>query len=295
MSARACAWALLACAALTGCDAAQHAARGLGVGSLGAGQVASVDGVAIAVADVQRLVERGGLSPKQALARLEAQELLASEAERRGYAASEAVQQVAEQALVQVLLQREVESDKPSDAEIQAAYESSGARFNKPERRVATHLLAVLPKQPTPEQDAAARAFTADAILQLKAAADPAVVFHALATKQTPLFQVKVEELPPATREGSFVEPFSKALFELEKPGVSPQPVRTEFGWHAIWLREILPSETLPEATARAELARELEQSGRQRRADALVRQLEQRARIAYAPKLRDTLAALEF
>lgn len=262
--------------------------------TLSQGVVANVDGAAITLADVQRLCERGGLTPRAALERLEAEALLAREAERRGFAAVDAVDLVGQQALVQALLEADVERVAETADEIDEAYAKSGERFHTPERRVATHVLAVLPKQPTPDTDAAERAFTTDVIQKLKAAADPNSVLETLAQAKAP-FPIKVEALPAAPREGRFVREFSQAMFSLEKPGIVPTPVRTQFGWHAIWLREILPEQRVPETVARAELSREIALNKRQRRLDALLKQLEQRASVVYAPKVRDALAVLEY
>lgn len=288
---RAVSTALAVCAACGGASTREHSSAG---GALTQGVVANVDGTAITIADVQRLCERGGLTPRASLERLEAEALLAGEAERRGYAEVEAVDRAGRQALVQALLEADIESENPTQAEIAAAYANSSERFHTPERRVATHVLAVLPKQPTPETEAAEREFAADAITQLKAAADPNTVLETLKHASAP-FPIQVEVLPAAPREGAFVPEFTQALFSLAEPGIVPTPVRTQFGWHAIWLREILPEIRVPEAEARALLAQEIAVSKRQRRLEVLSQQLEQSATVTYAPKVRDALAVLEY
>ena len=143
--------ALGLCAACGASGSREHASAG---GALTQGVVANVDGTAITVADVQRLCDRSGLAPKVALERLEAEALLAGEAARRGFSRVDAVDHVGEQALVQALLVGDVEREEPTAAEISEAYAKSGDRFHTPERRVAMHVLAVLPKKPTPEIEA---------------------------------------------------------------------------------------------------------------------------------------------
>lgn len=286
-------WALVV-AVCAACGSSGPHERSRNSGPLTTGVVANVEGAAITVADVQQLCERSGLSPKDALGRLESETLLAAEAQRRGYAGVDAVEHVAEQALVQALLESDVESEQPTAAEIDDAYAKSGERFRTPERRVASHVLAVLPKEPSPEVDAAARAFAADAIQKLQAAPDPSTVLAELKTAKMS-FPISVEVLPPAPRKGMFVPEFSAALFSLPKPGIVPEPVHTQFGWHAIWLREILPEEQMPEADAKKVLAQELTVTKRQRKLDTLLKQLEQRANPSYAPTVRDLLAVLEY
>jgi hypothetical protein len=56
-----------------------------------------------------------------------------------------------------------------------------------------------------------------------------------------------------------------------------------------------VPEERVPDAVARGQLARELDLNKRRARLEALVKQLEQRAGVAYAPTVRDALAVLEY
>jgi hypothetical protein len=284
-------WIFALCLACGGSGTRESGRAG---GALAQGVVANVDGTAITLAEVQRLCDRG-LTPKAALDRLVAEALLAGEAARRGFEAVDLVEQVGRQALVQALLEGDIEHEEPTPAEIDAAYANSGTRFRTPERRVATHLLAVMPKKPSPEAEATERAFISDAIQKLRAAgSDPAPMFEEFKQLHE-VFPIQVEQLPPAPREGMFVPEFSEALFSLDKPGIVPTPVRTSFGWHAIWLREILPETHVAEAEARADLTREIQRSKRERRLEALLKQLEQRAGVTYAPKVRDLLAVLEY
>ncbi|HKP57789.1 MAG TPA: peptidylprolyl isomerase [Polyangiales bacterium] len=264
-------------------------------GELRQGAVASVDGVAIAVSDVERLAERGSLSPQQALSRLEAEALLAAEAERRGYGDADAVQHVSRQAAVQALLEGNVESSQPSEAEIDRAYAESGARFVTPELRVASHVLVSLSRKAPPELDQAVAAYATDVVSKLRAAADPVAALDAYRGKQSQPFKVSVEDLPAVPRKGKLVEEFSAAMFAQGEPGVVPEPVRTQFGWHAIVLREIQPASRVPEAEARAQLRSELLLAGRKNRLEGLTRELQAKARISYEARTREALSALEF
>lgn len=276
------------------CSGSGSEGRASGGGALHQGVVANIDGTAITLAEVEALAARGGLTPKSALERLEAEALLAREAERRGYASIHEVEEVGRQALVQALLAADVERERPTPSDLDQAYAQSGERFSTPERRSAMHVLAVLPKKPTPEVEAAARTFTVRVIAQLRAASDPNSVLLAVRQEQQP-FAIKVEQLPPTPRKSQYVAEFSEALFSLEAPGIVPDPVRTQFGWHAIWLREILPAEHVPEAVARAQLSREIELNKRRARLEALVKEVQQRAGVAYAQTVRDALAVPEY
>jgi hypothetical protein len=263
-------------------------------GALLQGIVANVDGTAITLAEVERLAARGGLTPKAALERLEAEALLEREAERRGYASLAEVEEVGRQAKVQALLEQDVESERTTPAEVDDAYVKQADRFHTPERRGAMHVLAVMPKKPAPELDATEREYIAGVIARLKAAADPTQVLAAVQREQHP-FQVKVEALPAAPREGKFVKEFSDAMFALDAPGIVPEPVRTQYGWHAIWVREFLPEERVLENVAREQLSHEIQLNKRRARVEALLKQRQDRAGVTYAPNVRDALAVLEY
>lgn len=263
-------------------------------GAIQQGVVATVDGAPIDVAEVERLAERGTLTPRVALARLEAEALLAAEAERRGYGTQHEVQQVARQAAVQALLAGDVEQPKPTAADVERAYAANSERFHTPELRVASHVLVRLPKNAPTEQLEAARVVADDIVRRLRAAPDPVAALDAYRTPQHQPFEVIVEDLPPAPKVGKFVQAFSDAMFSLRAPGVVPEPVHTPFGWHAIVLREVQPETVITEAEARVQLLPELELNGERERLEALVQKLAGRATIHYSPDTRDALAALE-
>jgi parvulin-like peptidyl-prolyl isomerase len=225
---------------------------------------------------------------------LQAERLLAAEAERRGYAGSSETQRVARQALVQALLARTVEANAISDAQLDAAYGPQKDRFEQPELRRSKHLLAPVSAKATQAEQDAARAFVATAITRLQAATSVDQVFDALRAEAPEALKVKVEQLPPAKPEGTFVAEYSKALFSLAAPGVVPEPVRTNYGYHAIVLTEIIPPKVIPRQEAFNALREELETSERKQRLDALVLELQHNTRVTYAQDAPKQLAALE-
>lgn len=259
------------------------------------GVVSSVDGHAIAADEVAELASTGQLAPMVALRRLQAERLLAAEAERRGYAARAHTASVERQASVQALLAQDVESDVISQAELELAYTQQKARFDLPERRRSTHLLAELPKTPTPEQERAARAYIQQAITRLVAANGSAEVWSELRREHVPGLKTIVEELPAAPASGTFVPEFSRALFSLTQPGVVPEPVRTSFGYHAVVVSELLPATHTPPAEAQATLRTELEAARHKQRFDALLKTLQRQTPVSYAADTATPLAALDF
>src|SRR5690606_20774677 len=64
--------------------------------------------------------------------------------------------------------------------------------------------------------------------------------------------------------EDTVAEPFAEALFAMQ-PGEVSAPVRTEYGWHVIQLREVKEGSTIPFEQVRDELAQEQQQASRER------------------------------
>jgi hypothetical protein len=103
-----------------------HAGSGGSAHARGA-LVAKVDGAAIGLEQVRELCAGTGLSPREALLRLEEEQLLLAEAARRGYGRASATDQALKRALVQALLAATVESLRPEDlsaAEVQERFDS---------------------------------------------------------------------------------------------------------------------------------------------------------------------------
>ncbi|HEY2734593.1 MAG TPA: peptidylprolyl isomerase, partial [Polyangiales bacterium] len=284
-----CLCALFGCSAADGArDSAAH-----GGGTIDHNSVGSVDGVGISAEEVARLASAGTLSRQEALARLEAQQLLAAEARRRGYDKLAQTNRVGRQALVQALLERDIESLPVDEDEVSAAYAEARARFEKPEKRSAIHVLAYLPKKPSAAAIEAGRAFTADAVQQLMAAEDRDSVLRRLEASRSPLFTIKVEHLPAVAHDGTFAPEFENAMFALAQPGVVPAPVKTEFGWHAILVTKIEPATKVPMSIARDTLRRELAISGRKQAVDALMSKLRDARQVRYAERVDRALASL--
>lgn len=256
--------------------------------------VSRVNGSAITTAEVGSLARVGRLSAQDALRRLEAERLLAEEARARGYDRLAHTQEVAEQALVQALLARDVESLAPSDAALESAYAEQRARFTKSEERRSTHVLAVLDAKADRAREQAAKAFIEQAISVLRATPDLQAAIAIIRAKAPPELELKVEDLPPVPSEGKFVPEFSQALFSLPGTGVVPSPVRTQFGYHAIVVTEILPGSETPKPEALDVLRGELGTSMHQKQLASLLEGLRQRTQVAYTPQVEKLLADLE-
>lgn len=234
--------------------------------------VATVDGTAITLPEVQDVVRRTGLSPRDALARLEEEIVLSRAAGTPDPVDRAEADRVARRAAVQALIIHDVEEritpDSLDAAEVAARIAHDAAMFAQPERRASVHVLC-RPNRDAPEGAAAAERFCRGALEALVAAPDPQAAAEAYAATDTTgrTFTVTVESVRAARREGELAAEYAGALFELEGPGVYPEVVHTRFGFHVIVLTAIEPPWEMPPGEVERIVRRQL---AAERRAEAL-------------------------
>lgn len=265
----------------------QGAAR-RGGSQVGGTVVSTVNGHAILIADVQALMRASSLSAREALERLQAEQLLMAEAERRGVGGP-ALEQVAERARVQALLDMEAATSRATDRELRQAYEKD-ARFHVPELRTSIHVLARLGADATEAQQAAARAIATKAIADLRTL-EPAVVMARYASTTIDGVSVKAESLPAVQRETAFVKEFLDAVFSLPEAGVVPEPVRTRFGWHAVRVTQIAAPRDIPYEEAVKVLRDEITNKKQVEAVSALLTDLRQAHPVTLVPDAPDKLS----
>ncbi|GAB3513978.1 peptidyl-prolyl cis-trans isomerase [Pseudoxanthomonas daejeonensis] len=151
----------------------------------------------------------------------------------------------------------------PADeATLRKRYEDEKARFVEPEQRLASHILIRV----EPDADAAALKAAEEKAQRLTAEAKaPGADFAALA---------KASSEDPGSRDsggdlgwverGAMVAPFEEALFSMQS-GEVRGPVKTDFGFHVLQLRELKQGAQVSFEEAREELAREQAQVDRER------------------------------
>jgi peptidyl-prolyl cis-trans isomerase C len=158
------------------------------------------------------------------------QEVVAQEADRKGFAKSADVRAqldlMRQQVLVQALIQDYLKQHPVKDEDMKAEYEKVKAARGDKEYK-ARHILV--------DKDTEAN----EIIAQLKKGAK----FEDLAKQsKDPGSKDKGGDLdwnPPST----YVKPFADALAKLEKGKYTETPVQTQFGWHVIQLDDV---RTLP-------------------------------------------------
>ncbi len=143
-------------------------------------------------------------------------------------------------------------------ADLQAYYEKNKSRFSQPETRHAHHILITVADPKDPKSDAAALAKARQILADLRAGKD----FGELARKYSadPGSAAKGGDLGWADRS-VYVPAFADALFGMQQPGLYPQPVKTQYGYHIIRLDEIRPAQIQPLEQVRSQIEAEYQRS----------------------------------
>lgn len=154
------------------------------------------------------------------------------------------------------LRSNEVAADTPVDeAEARAHFEQVKSRFATAERRLASHILVEVPAGADEAAQQAAQKKAADIAAKAQA---PGADFAALARENSD---------DPGSKDGGgdlgWVEkgmmagPFEDALFGMQAGAVSA-PVRTDFGWHVLQLREVDAGKPVAFEDVRADMEKEV-------------------------------------
>jgi peptidyl-prolyl cis-trans isomerase D len=122
------------------------------------------------------------------------------------------------------------------EGDVEKYYTEHASEFETPRQVRAAHLLVAVAQTGGSEAEDKARAKVADVIRRVKAGED----FGKLASEvsEDPGSKAKGGELG-WVKKGEMVPQFEEALFSLKRGEVSPEPVRTPFGYHAIKVFEI--------------------------------------------------------
>lgn len=148
------------------------------------------------------------------------------------------------------------------EATLRRRYEQEQSRFVAPDQRLASHILVRVPEG----ADAAAEQAAKRKAEQLAAQArTPGADFAALARANSDDTGSKAGggDLGWVSK-GMMAGPFEQALFAM-RPGEVSAPVKTDFGWHVIQLREVQGGTQETFEQARETLAREQAEADRER------------------------------
>ncbi len=148
------------------------------------------------------------------------------------------------------------ETGAVDEAELRAHFEQVKSRFAGTERRLASHILIEVPADADAAAQQAAEKKATDLAAQARA---PGADFAALARENSadPGSSGSGGDLG-WVEKGMMAGPFEDALFGMEAGQVSA-PVKTDFGWHVLQLREVDAGKQVAFEDVRDELAREMQ------------------------------------
>ena len=216
-------------------------------------QIATVEGRPVWASCVTAQAARGA-NKDEAVRQCIDFELMAIEAEKRGYASEHDVVLETKTALVNELVAREFENkfQRPEDfgSFWSKSLDRNRGRFDHDEARGSVYARIDVPKTATPSDEAAAKVIADE-------------LYAALAT-ETGLMKLNVEDIakrivgtraklsvaavPADLRHGRLHESYVAALFAIPEIGRVSRPVRTPWGWDIIlWDSVVPPVHATPE------------------------------------------------
>ena len=149
------------------------------------------------------------------------------------------------------------------EATLRQRYEQEKARFVEPEQRLTSHILVRV----AADADAATQKAAEQKAAQLSGQARAAGAdFAALARANSDDTGSKESggDLGWIEKNGTMVKPFEDALFAMQGAGVSA-PIKTDYGWHVIQLREVKTGQQSTFEQAREQLALDQAEADRER------------------------------
>ena len=256
----------------------------LGGALLSAKTLATVNGSPITtedakiyVAQTQPGAQYDALTPdqkKMITDRLVERALFIDEARREGFEKdSEYLKLLArdkDELLVRTWITRQFENIVISDSEARAYYDKHMNEFKIPSQVHARHILV---KDEKTAQELIAQ------MKDLKG--------EALKKKFIELAKAKSTG-PTGSRggdlgffaSGQMVKPFNDAVFAMQTGKISSRPVKTQFGYHVIYLEEKRPSKTVPYAEAKDRIIAMLKQKTFSAKMTKMISTLKQKAKI---------------
>ena len=253
--------------------------------------VAQVNGRPVWGSCVAAQVRRGARTREAALDECIAFELLAQEADARGYATLPEIVDETRTALVDRLVETGFEDRYRTPADLRdvlaAHVERNQERLQRPEVRASAFVRIEVPKDAPPGSEDLQRVKTLADKLAAKLAGERGLTPHHLDAAAQEVFGTqpfKFEKVRHFPRDG-LVPTYADALFAIPEPGrVAPNAVRTEWGWDVILLDDILPAKTYTREEAARESFPEVRRAYFQTWVNQIVRSLG--VKITVDPKL---------
>ncbi len=173
--------------------------------------------------------------------------------------------------------QVEGKSGAPSDADAKEFYTKNPQHFEQPEQVRASHILFRLTPDAAPEK-VSETLKKAEAVIARTKKEDFAKLAGELS--EEPGAKERGGDLSFFPRKGSMVEPFAEAAFKLKKDEVSPEPVRTQFGYHVIKVTDRKEASKQAFEEAKPKIVAYLGQERKRVAIDEVIAQIRQKAEV---------------
>lgn len=191
---------------------------------------------------------------------LAVRELLLQQARRLGFAAEPSTDEagrteIEEDALIQALLEQEVEPAEPGEAECRRYYDANVDRFRTPELFEAAHIL-VEPEGADEQAWASALERARDIIREI---GEDAGAFAAAARVHSGCASSQQDGSLGQIRRGELVPEVQAGLEALADGTTGRDPIRSRFGWHILRLHRRIEGRTMAFDMVRDRIADMLE------------------------------------
>jgi len=248
--------------------------------------LATVDGYKITKEDVQAVMNSMGVRTnydalpdsvkKKVLDQIIEQQLLQEKALKSGIERDkeykEALNKLKNRLALDIWMKKQLEKIKISDKEAKKVYEEHKNSFQRPESVHARHIL-------------------------LKTEEEAKKVIDELNKIPKSKLKSKFEELaktkstgPSASRggdlgtfgRGQMVKPFEKAAFALKVGEFTKEPVKTQFGYHVIYVEEKNPAQTIPFDQVKDRIKQNLKMEKFKEKMQKIAKDLRAKAKVEY-------------
>ena len=163
--------------------------------------------------------------------------------------------EAADDALVRLLLEEEVEPERAGEAECRRYYDANQQRFRTPELFEAAHILI----EPEGSDEAAWGVAEARARAIAEEVGDDAAAFAAAARAHSGCASAQQDGSLGQIRRGELVPAVQAGIEALAEGTTGREPVRSRFGWHVLRLQRRIAGRTLPFDIVRPKIADMLE------------------------------------
>jgi len=181
-----------------------------------------------------------------------------------------ALEKIKDELAVNLWMKKQLESVVVSDSEAKEFYEKNKEKFKQPELVHARHILV--------KDEKTAK----EIISELKK--------HEGAAKKTKFIELAKSKSTGPTgpkggdlgkfKKGQMVPEFDKAVWQLKKGEITETPVKTQFGYHIIYMEEVIPATVIPYDKVKEQIITTLKQQQFATKVAAIAKELKSKAKI---------------